>query len=78
MKPIKTALAGLAIAGLAIAQPALAASASTARAGSATTESEHLGGGFPSAAVPAVIAMLAVAIFALISASNDDDAPVSP
>jgi hypothetical protein len=79
MKPIRTALASVAAAGLLIAQPA--AAAADVRTGSAVGESESLaGGGVPSAAWPAIIAILLVAAVAIISASGDDDdfEPVSP
>ena len=78
MKPIRTALASFAAAGLLIAQPAVAAA--DARTGSAVGESESLAGGIPSAAWPAVIAILLVGIVAIISDSSDDDdfEPVSP
>jgi hypothetical protein len=77
MNALKTTLAALAAAGLAAAQPAAAAPARTA---SPVADTEQLAGGVPSAAWPAIIAILAVAAYALISASNDDDddAPVSP
>ena len=78
MNAFKTTLATLAAAGLAVAQPAAAAPARTA---SPVADTEQLAGGVPSAAWPAIIAILAVAAFALISASNDDDeddVPVSP
>jgi len=76
MKVLKTSLATLAAAGLAASQPAAAA---TARAASPVAESEQLAGGIPSAAWPAIIAILAVAIYSVIDASNDDDhEPVSP
>jgi hypothetical protein len=80
MKSIRTALASFAAAGLLIAQPALAADV---RAGSAVSESENLGGGgLPSAAWPAIIAILLVAIVSIVSAEGDDDdfepQPVSP
>lgn len=78
MKPIRTALASLAAAGLAIAQPALAAA--DVRAGSAVGESESLAGGVPSAAWPALVAILLVGIVAIVSSESDDDdfEPVSP
>jgi len=75
MKPTKTVLASLAAAGLLLSQPATAASA--VRAGSSTGDSEELAG-MPSAAIPAIIGILAVAIIAVVSASNDDNKPVSP
>lgn len=77
MNAFKTTLATLAAAGLAAAQPA---SAATARVASPVADSEQLAGGVPSAAWPAIIAILAVAIFAVISASgdDDDDVPTSP
>jgi len=71
-------LAAVAAAGLVAAQPV---SAAPARSASPVGESEELAGGVPSAAWPAIIAVLAVAAYALISASSDDDdedAPVSP
>ena len=74
MKPIKSVLACLAATGILLAQPAAAASA---RSGSPTGDSEELAGR-PGAAIPALIAILAVAIVAVISASNDKDHPVSP
>ena len=79
MKLTKTALATLATAGLLIAQPAAAAS-SNVRSGSAVGESEELAG-VPGAALPALIAILAVVLVAVSSASSDDDdheVPVSP
>ena len=44
-------------------------------------ESEQLAGGIPGAAWPAIIAILAVALFAIVDSQNDDDddgEPVSP
>jgi hypothetical protein len=78
MKQLKPILASLAAAGLLTAQPA--AAATQARSATPVGDSEQLAGGIPSAAWPAVIAILAVAIFSVISASNDDDddEPVSP
>lgn len=80
MKPIRTALASVAAAGLLVAQPA--AAAADVRSGSAVGESESLAGGVPSAAWPAIIAILLVGIVSIISASGDDDdddfEPVSP
>jgi hypothetical protein len=76
MKTFKTAFVTLAAVGLAAAQPATAA---TARTASPIAESEQLAGGIPSAAWPAIIAILAVAIYSLIDASSDDDdEPASP
>lgn len=76
MKTFKTAFVTLAAVGLAAAQPAAAA---TARTASPIAESEQLAGGIPSAAWPAIIAILAVAIYSLIDASSDDDdEPASP
>jgi hypothetical protein len=83
MKSIKTALASFAAAGLLIAQPALAAA--EVRTGSTVSKSENLaGGGIPSAAWPAIIAILLVAVVSIVSAEGDDDdfefvpRPVSP
>jgi hypothetical protein len=77
MNAFKTTFALLAATGLAAAQPALAAPARTA---SPVADSEQLAGGIPGAAWPAIIAILAVAIFAVIDASSDDDEdlPASP
>lgn len=75
MKPMKSALACLAATGLLLSQPALAASA--VRASSPTQDSEELAG-VSGAAIPALIGILAVAIVAVVSASSDDDKPVSP
>ena len=78
MNALNKTLAAVAVAGLVAAQPAAAASA---RSASPVGHSEELAGGVPSAAWPAIIAVLAVAAYALISASSDDDdedAPVSP
>ncbi len=75
MKPMKSALACLAATGLLLSQPAAAAGA--VRSSSPTQDSEELAG-VPGAALPALIAILAVGIVAVISASNDDDNPVSP
>ena len=77
MKALKTTLAALAAAGLAVAQPAAAAPARTA---SPVADSEQLAGGVPGAAWPAILAILAFAVIALIPASSDDDedAPTSP
>ena len=77
MKQLKPIFAIFAAAGLLAAQPA----AAQVRTASPIAESEELAGGVPSAAWPAIIAILAVAVFAIISASNDDDEdgePVSP
>ena len=79
MKHPKSAFAVLAAAGLLEAQPASAAF--EARSATPVAESEQLAGGIPSAAWPAVIAILAVAVLSVISASTDDDEdddPVSP
>jgi hypothetical protein len=78
MKSIRTALASFAAAGLLIAQPAVAAA--DVRTGSAVDESESLAGGVPSAAWPAIIAILLVGVVAVISSEGDDDdfEPVSP
>jgi hypothetical protein len=76
MKPIKSALACLAATGLALAQPAMAADA--VRGGSPSHDSEQLAG-TPSAAIPALIGILAVALVAVIAASSDhDNRPASP
>ncbi len=77
MKPIKSVVAGLAAAGLLLSQPAAAAAARTA---SPSRDGEQLAG-VPSAALPAIIAILAVAIVGIIAAStdhNNDNVPVSP
>jgi hypothetical protein len=75
MKSMKSALACLAATGLLLSQPALAASA--IRGGSPAQDSEELAG-VSGAAIPALIGILAVAIVAVVSASSDDDKPVSP
>ena len=76
MKPIKSALACLAVTGMLLAQPAVAAGAG--RAGSASQDSEHLAG-TPSAAWPALIGILAVAIVAVVaSSSGHHNHPASP
>ena len=76
MNAYKTTFAALAATGLSIAQPAAAAPARTA---SPVADSQQLAGGIPGAAWPAIIAILAVALYAVIDASSDDDdAPVSP
>ena len=76
MKPIKSALACLAAAGILLSQPAIAAD--TMRSGSPSHDSEQLAG-VPSAAIPAIVGILAVALVAIIAASNDDDnRPASP
>jgi hypothetical protein len=76
MKPIKSTLACLAATGLILSQPVAAAAAG--RSASPTGDSEELAG-VPGAAFPALIAILAVAIVAVISASGDDDnEPASP
>jgi hypothetical protein len=76
MKPIRTAFASFAAAGLLLAQPAAAANA---RTGSAVGDSENLAG-VSSAAWPAVIGILLVAIAAIVSSAKDgdEDFPVSP
>ena len=77
MTAFKASLAALAAAGLAAAQPAAAA---PARTPSPVADSEQLAGGVPSAAWPAIIAILAVAVISVLSASSDDDedVPTSP
>jgi hypothetical protein len=75
MKPIKSALACLAATGILLSQPAAAAGA--VRSGSPSRDSEQLAG-VPSAAIPALIGILAVAIVAIVAASNDDNRPASP
>jgi hypothetical protein len=77
MKPMKSALACLAAAGILLSQPALAAGAT--RSGSTSTGSEQLAG-TPGAALPAIIAILAVAVVSVIAASggNKHHHPASP
>jgi hypothetical protein len=76
MKPMKSALACLAAAGILLSQPALAAGAT--RSGSSSNGSEQLAG-TPGAALPAIIAILAVAVVAVIaSSSNNHHHPASP
>lgn len=77
MTAIKKVLAGLAATGLLVAQPAMAATASSHRGGSATGDSEELAG-VPGAAIPFLIALAIGAIVVVVSASNDNDNPVSP
>jgi hypothetical protein len=76
MKPINSALACLAAAGLFLSQPAMAAGA--VRSASPSHDSEQLAG-TPGAAIPALIGILAVAIVAVVAASNHhDNNPASP
>jgi hypothetical protein len=76
MKPMKSALACLAAAGILLSQPALAAGAT--RSGSSSDSGEQLAG-TPGAALPAIIAILAVAVVAVIaSSSNNHHHPTSP
>jgi hypothetical protein len=76
MKPTKNAFAFLAAAGILAAQPAMAASAQ--RTASSSDQSEHLAG-VPSAAIPALIGILAVAIVAVVASSNGHNHhPASP
>ena len=77
MKPIKSALACLTVTGLLLSQPAAAAAL---RSGSSSHDSERLAdGGLPSAAIPALIGILAVAIVAVVASSNDNEHhPASP
>ena len=67
MKPFKSALALIAATGLAVSQPV--AAAGVARAASPSQQSEHLAG-TPSAAMPALIGILAVVIISVIAASS--------
>lgn len=77
MKHPKSIFATLSAVGLLVTQPA--AAATEARAATPVGQSEELAGGIPSGAWPAVIAIVAVAIFSIINASDDDDEdPVSP
>ncbi|WP_305096242.1 hypothetical protein [Croceibacterium aestuarii] len=71
---LSIAIGSVAAGSLAIAQPAFAAD--SARSPSSSEQSEHLSG-MASGAWIGIAAVLAVGIFAVINASNDDD-PVSP
>jgi len=75
MKPIKSALACLAATGLILSQPAVAAS--VGRSASPSGDSEQLAG-TPGAAWPAIIAILAVAVVALIASGDNHHHPASP